>query len=440
MNKTVGLVSLGCAKNRVDSETILGMLTQAGWENVYPPENAELVIINTCGFIESAKEEAISTILEFIATRAETGMPKKIMVTGCLSQRYPNELYAELPEVDGFLGVSDYSRLLEAVDNVFKGERPVYCERCDRFDDAPRVLTTPKWSAYVKISDGCDNKCTYCAIPLIRGAYRSRPYDSIMNECRDLAANGVTEIVLIAQDTSRYGNDFPEKKTLLSRLLRDVNDIDGIRWVRVLYCYPDTVDEELLDTIAELPKACRYLDLPLQHINAEMLRRMNRRGSPEDIRRVIDMCRERDISVRTTFIVGFPGETDEMFEELLSFVREARFDRLGAFTFSPEDGTLAAEMPDQIPEDVKQERYDRLMRVQQGISKAAQRKRLGTVCEVLCEGRDRHGRYIGRSRLEAPEVDGTVFFTSSAPVENGRYVDVRINAVKAYDLFGEAVE
>lgn len=440
MSKTIGMVSLGCAKNRVDSENMLGIFRKNGYQIANRPDKADLVVINTCGFIESAKEEAISTILEYAGMKAEIGMPKKILVTGCLVQRYGKELKEEIPEVDGFMGVAEYDRLLETVAEMDEDKRPLHAEQKLHFTEHPRVLTTPPWSAYVKISDGCDNKCTYCAIPLIRGGYRSRSYEAILNESRALAAGGVKEITLIAQDTSRYGNDFPEKKTLLSRLLRDVNDIDGVEWVRVLYCYPDTVDEELLDTIVELPKVCNYLDLPLQHINADLLQRMNRRGSPEHIRKVLKMCRERHITTRTTFIVGFPGETEEQFAQLLDFVQEVRFARMGAFPYSPEEGTKAAEMPGQLSDEVKQERYDRLMRAQQPISRSIQRERLGRTYRVLVEGRDLRGRYTGRSMEEAPEVDGVIRFTSEVPLTAGSFVNVQIQAAKAYDLIGEAVK
>ena len=440
MPKTIGMVSLGCAKNRVDSENMLGVFRKAGYQIVNRPDKADLVVINTCGFIESAKEEAISTILEYVGMKTDFGMPKQILVTGCLVQRYGAELKEELPEVDGFMGVAEYDRLLETVAEMEEEKRPLHAEQKLHFTELPRVLTTPRWSAYVKISDGCDNKCTYCAIPLIRGGYRSRSYEAILNECRALAAGGVKEITLIAQDTSRYGNDFPGGKTMLSRLLRDVNDIEGIEWVRVLHCYPDTVDEELLDTIVELPKVCNYLDLPLQHINADILRRMNRRGSPEHIRKVLEMCRERNITTRTTFIVGFPGETEEQFEELLDFVKEARFARMGAFPYSPEDGTAAAEMPGQLDDETKQARYDRIMTVQQPISLSIMRERLGKTCKVLVEGRDLRGRYTGRSMIEAPEVDGVIRFTSDEPLTPGSFVDVQIMAAKAYDLIGEAVK
>ena len=433
--KKVGMVSLGCAKNRVDSEVILGTLKEAGYEIVSDPAEAEIIFVNTCGFIEPAKEESIEAIFE-MAKYKETGRLKKLFVTGCLAQRYIDDLYREMPEVDGFMGVADYTRLLEMMQEAEAGGRPRYVCDGERFFHAERVLTTPAYSAYVKISDGCDNRCSYCAIPLIRGPYHSRPFDSIVEECRELAARGVTEITLIAQDTSRYGNDFPEGKLLLPELLEAVSAIEGVHWVRVLYCYPDTTDDRLLDAIANLPKVAPYVDLPLQHINGDLLKRMNRRGSPEWIKSRISACKARGLTTRTTMIVGFPGETEEDFRELLQFVKEARFDRLGAFTYSPEEGTPGAAMPDQIAEEVKQRRLDELMTLQQGISLEENTARVGEICEVLCEGAE-EGMYVGRSIREAPESDGVIRFSAARDVAPGEYVRVKITGADAYDLFGE---
>jgi len=435
--KTVGMVSLGCSKNRVDSEMMLGMLREAGYRIVARPAEAEIIIVNTCGFILPAKEESIDTILE-MAEYKQTGRCRLLVVTGCLAQRYANDLLGEIPEIDLLMGVASYENLIGAIEQALKGKRPVLTGEGNRFLCGPRVLTTPSYSAYVKISDGCSNRCTYCAIPLIRGGYRSRPFDDIVNECRALTGGGATELTLIAQDTSRYGNDFPEGRLLLPGLLRAVHELDGLRWLRVLYCYPDTVNEALLDAIASLPKACRYLDLPLQHVNDRMLRLMNRRGSQALIRRLVKDCRDRGIVMRTTLMVGFPGETEAEYEEMLAFMREARFDRLGAFAFSPEEGTPAAVMPDQIEEDVKQDRLDRLMSAQQAISADLMRQRVGETCEVLVEG-FRRGRWYGRSRLEAPEIDGKVLFTSQKKLKPGEYVSVRVTDASEYDLIGEAV-
>lgn len=429
------MVSLGCAKNRVDSEVILGTLKEAGYEIVSDPAEAEIIFVNTCGFIEPAKEESIEAIFE-MAKYKETGRLKKLFVTGCLAQRYIDDLYREMPEVDGFMGVADYTRLLEMMQEAEAGGRPRYVCDGERFFHAERVLTTPAYSAYVKISDGCDNRCSYCAIPLIRGPYHSRPFDSIVEECRELAARGVTEITLIAQDTSRYGNDFPEGKLLLPELLKAVSAIEGVHWVRVLYCYPDTTDDRLLDAIANLPKVAPYVDLPLQHIDGPLLKRMNRRGSPEWIKSRISACKERGLTTRTTMIVGFPGETEEAFHELLQFVKEARFDRLGAFTYSPEEGTPGAAMPDQIAEEVKQRRLDELMTLQQGISLEENTARVGEICEVLCEGAE-EGMFVGRSIREAPESDGVIRFTAAREVAPGEYLNVKITKADAYDLFGE---
>ena len=433
--KKVGMVSLGCAKNRVDSEVILGTLKEAGYEIVSDPAEAEIIFVNTCGFIEPAKEESIEAIFE-MAKYKETGRLKKLFVTGCLAQRYIDDLYREMPEVDGFMGVADYTRLLEMMQEAEAGGRPRYVCDGERFFHAERVLTTPAYSAYVKISDGCDNRCSYCAIPLIRGPYHSRPFDSIVEECRELAARGVTEITLIAQDTSRYGNDFPEGKLLLPELLEAVSAIEGVHWVRVLYCYPDTTDDRLLDAIANLPKVAPYVDLPLQHIDGPLLKRMNRRGSPEWIKSRISACKERGLTTRTTMIVGFPGETEEAFHELLQFVKEARFDRLGAFTYSPEEGTPGAAMPDQVDEQIKQRRLDELMTLQQGISLEENTARVGEICEVLCEGAE-EGMFVGRSIREAPESDGVIRFTAAREVAPGEYLNVKITGADAYDLFGE---
>ena len=437
MKPTVGMVSLGCSKNRVDSENLLGFLTEQGYPIVADPADADIIFVNTCGFIEPAKVESIETIFE-MAQFKETGKLKKLFVTGCLSQRYSGDLVEEMPEVDGFLGVKDYDHVAQMMKEAEEELRPVYVDGGDRFFTTRRVLTTPDYSAYVKISDGCDNKCTYCAIPLIRGKYESRPFEDIIAECEALAERGVTEITLIAQDTSRYGNDFEGNPLLLKQLLQRVSEIEGVHWVRVLYTYPDTVTEELLDAMVSIPKVAPYLDLPLQHINARLLKRMNRRGTPEHIKNLIRACHERGIITRTTMIVGFPSETREEFEELLAFVKEAKFERLGAFTYSPEEGTAAAVMDGQIDEDEKQCRLDELMMMQQHISMAANEARIGEVCEVLVEGFE-EGRWYGRSPKEAPEIDGNIFFTSDRELEAGMYVTVKITDAEAYDLMGEEI-
>ena len=443
--KKVGLVSLGCAKNRVDSENLLGMLRQRGYEIVSDPAEADVLFVNTCGFIESAKEESIEAIFEMAQYKKQGN--KRLFVTGCLAQRYPEALMSEIPEIDGILGVAQYARLFDMMEAAERRERPCYTANGARFLRTPRVLTTPGYSAYVKISDGCDNRCTYCAIPLIRGRYQSRPFEDIVEECRRLAAEGVTELTLIAQDTSRYGCDIGDGRFLLPELLEAVSAIEGVHWVRVLYCYPDSTDDRLLDAIRDLPKVAPYLDLPLQHIDDELLRRMNRRGSADWIKSRVAECRRRGIILRTTMSVGFPGETDEQFQTLLDFVKQARFERLGAFTYSAEEGTPAATMPDQVDEDVKAARLDQLMMLQQCISMEANEARIGTECEVLVDGfEEETGRFYGRSLLEAPESDGCIWLNVSPGLDAegeltpGEYVNVRITGADAYDLEGNVIQ
>ena len=437
--RKIGLISLGCAKNRVDSENMLGMLRARGFEIVSDPAEADALFVNTCGFIESAKEESIDAIFEMAQYKKRGN--KKLFVTGCLAQRYPEALMSEIPEIDGILGVAEYARLFDMLEAAERGDRPCYTANGARFLHTPRVLTTPGYSAYVKISDGCDNRCAYCAIPLIRGGYSSRPFDDIVDECRALAADGVTEITLIAQDTSRYGCDLGDGRLLLPELLEAVSAIERVHWVRVLYCYPDSTDDRLLDAIQRLPKVAPYLDLPLQHIDDDLLRAMNRRGSADWIKSRIAECRRRGIALRTTMIVGFPGETDAQFQTLLDFVKQARFERLGAFTYSAEEGTPAAKMPNQVDEAVKNARLDQLMMLQQAVSMEANQARVGSECEVLVDGFDEEtGRHYGRSLLEAPETDGCIWLTAERELAPGEYVNVRITGADAYDLEGKVIE
>ena len=435
MATTVGLVSLGCSKNRVDSEQMLGFLSEHGYQIVSDPARAEVIIVNTCGFIQSAKEEAIATLFE-MAEYKQAGRCRLLVATGCFAQRYPEAIREEMPEVDVILGVNEYARLDEAIREADKGARPVYTDDDGTFFEYGRVLTTPKYSAYIRIGEGCDNCCSYCAIPLIRGGYRSRAKADILAEVRKLAGEGVREFTLIAQDTTRYGTDSGEGD--LAGLIEEVAAIPGVDWLRTLYCYPERITDRLIDTIARLPNVCNYLDLPMQHISQHILRDMNRTDTSEHIREVVKKLRERGIVLRTTLMVGFPGETDEDFSELMDFVREARFDRMGAFMFSPEEGTLAEGFPDQVAEEVKQARYDALMTLQHEISLKRNRARVGTTCRVLVE-RKRGGRYAGRSEFEAPETDGCVYFGSDEPCEIGSFVTVRITGARAYDLMGVRV-
>lgn len=437
LKATVGVVSLGCSKNRVDTEQMLGMLSQAGYTIVSDPAKAQVIIVNTCGFIGPAKEESIETIFE-MAQYKEKGCCRLLVATGCFAQRYPEAVKEEMPEVDAILGVGQYDKLLKAIEEAARDLHPLYVTPSSGFLECERVLTTPAYSAYVKIGDGCDNRCSYCAIPLIRGGYRSRPMEDVLAEVRALAARGVSEITLVAQDTTRYGTDWGDGRSRLPELLEAASEVEGVTFLRTLYCYPDRVDDRLLDTIERLPNACRYIDLPIQHIDPLLLRRMNRHGTAAHIRYLAGEIRRRGMMLRTSIIVGFPGETKEQFDELMDFLREAQFDRLGAFAYSAEEDTPAALMPDQIPEEVKQQRLDALMEMQQGISLARNELRVGTTCRVLVEGR-RDGYFVGRSEMEAPETDGQILFTGEGEAAPGSYVDVRITRALEYDLIGERV-
>ncbi len=437
MLKTVGVVSLGCTKNRVDTEVMLGILQDNGYVILPDPAQSDIIIVNTCGFIGPAKEESIETLFE-MAQYKTSGRCKLLIATGCMSQRYGAEMKADMPEVDAFLGISDYGKLLTAIEVAQNGDRPLYRDDGERFLKFERILTTPSYSAYVKISDGCSNQCTYCAIPLIRGGYRSRLYEDIISECVQLAQKGVREITLVAQDTSRYGEDIFDGKRFLPQLLEDIAAIEGIHWVRVLYTYPDSVDDALLDAIANIPKVSPYLDIPLQHIDATLLVRMNRRGTPEEIHKLLKKCKHKNLILRTTMIVGFPGETQQQFEALIDFIKEVRFDRLGAFAYSPEEGTGASTYDDQLSDDIKQQRLDTLMAIQQQISFDANKQRIGYEYEVLVEGFE-NGTYYGRSHYEAPEIDGKILFTAQKVLYPGEFVMVKILDAMEYDLVGVCV-
>ena len=436
MAYTVGAVSLGCNKNRVDTETALGLLKEKGFLLTEDPAQADILLVNTCGFIDPAKEESVNTILD-MAEYKQTGNCKVLVVTGCLSQRYSGDLLKEIPEIDVLLGVNQYAELPAAIMKALGREgRPCLCSDDFSYYEHDRVLTTPSWSAYIRIGEGCSNRCTFCAIPMIRGPYRSREEGAVLREIQSLAAQGVREHILVAQDTTRYGTeDHPH--TTLPDLMRKAAAIEGVDWLRVLYCYPDETNEELLDVLADLDNVCPYLDIPIQHINAEMLRRMHRRGTREDILRCVRGARERGLTLRTTLIVGFPGETEDQFRELMDFVEETEFDRLGAFAYSPEEGTPAAKMPDQIAEEVKQERLDRLMTLQQKISLKRNRARIGSVEQVLVTDTDGKGNVLGRSSREAPETDGEIYIScGNAMPQPGQFIPVKILSAEEYDLRG----
>ena len=435
---SVGMISLGCNKNRVDSETALGLLRDHGCVFTGDPAQADILMVNTCGFIESAKEESIDAIFE-MAEYKKTGRCKLLVVTGCLTQRYADALQEEIPEIDVILGVNQYAQLPAMIEKALAEKaRQICCADDYSYFAHDRVLTTPAYTAYTRIGEGCSNRCTFCAIPLIRGPYRSRTEADVLSEIEQLAAQGVKEHILVAQDTTRFGTD-NGGHTTLPELLQKAAAIPGVEWLRVLYCYPDETDDRLLDVIANTPNICKYLDLPIQHVNDTVLRRMHRRGNKADILRCIKGARERGLTLRTSIIVGFPGETEEQFEELLEVLKEAEFDRLGAFTYSPEEDTPAARLPDQIPEEVKQERYDRLMRMQQEISLKRNQARVGTAEKVLVTAIGEDGLCLGRSHREAPETDGEIVFTlpegCEAP-EVGSFVSVRLTKADAYDLMG----
>ena len=436
---SVGMISLGCNKNRVDSETALGLLADHGYVFTGDPAQADILMVNTCGFIESAKEESIDAIFE-MAEYKKSGRCKLLIVTGCLSQRYEDTLKDEIPEIDLILGVNQYKELPAAIEKALGGQKLSLCQDDYTYYAHNRVLTTPHYTAYTRIGEGCSNRCTFCAIPLIRGPYRSRSEADVLEEIAQLAKQGVKEHILVAQDTTRFGTDSSaDGHTTLPELLQKAAAIPGVEWLRVLYCYPDETDDRLLDVIANTPNICKYLDLPIQHVNDTVLRRMHRRGNKADILRCIKGARERGLTLRTSIIVGFPGETEEQFEELLEVLKEAEFDRLGAFTYSPEEDTPAARLPDQIPEEVKQERYDRLMAMQQEISLKRNQARVGTVEKVLVTDVSEDGFILGRSHREAPETDGEIVFTlpegADAP-EIGSFVSVRLTRADAYDLMG----
>ena len=433
---TVGVVSLGCNKNRVDTETALGLLKDRGYVFTPNPEDADILMVNTCGFIESAKEESINTILE-MAEYKQTGRCRLLVVTGCLAQRYEKSLLEEMPEIDLLLGVNQYAGLPDAIEKALAGKRVSRCQDDFSYLEHSRVLTTPFYSAYVRIGEGCSNRCAFCAIPLIRGPYRSRNGEDILREIRELASQGVREHILVAQDTTRYGTD-RQKHSALPDLMRKAAAIDGVDWLRVLYCYPDETSDELLDVLAGLDNVCPYLDIPIQHINADLLKRMRRRGTREDIVRCVKGARERGLTLRTSLIVGFPGETEDQFRELLEFVEETEFDRMGAFMFSPEENTPAADMPDQVPDEIKQERYDRLMTLQQEISRKRNEARVGSVEQVLVTDTGEDGLCLGRSSREAPETDGEIVVDcGETPPEAGQFIPVRITEAGAYDLRGK---
>lgn len=437
----VSMISLGCSKNQVDAEHLLAALAQNGFTLCGDVSESDVVIINTCGFIQSAKEEAIENILEMAALKKE-GTIKGIVVTGCLAERYRDEIIKEMDEVDVVLGIGSNDKICEAVEKAAGGSRmTAYGEKESLCLSGERILTTLPFYAYLKIAEGCDNCCTYCAIPQIRGRFRSRPMEELVQEAEWLASQGVKELVVVAQDTTRYGEDlYGEYK--LAELLKKLCKIDGLRWIRTLYCYPDKITEELIDAIATEKKLVKYLDIPIQHCEEAVLRSMNRPMDRASLTALMKKLRDRipGLTLRTTVMVGFPGETEEQFTALSEFIEEIRFDRLGCFAFSAEEGTVAADMDGQIDEDVKKRREEVIMTQQSIIMEQLNREKIGERLLCVVEGFDRYGEcYFGRTEADAPDVDGKVFFTSEDSLKMGDFVKVRVNEVMDYDLVGECV-
>lgn len=442
MGYNIGIVSLGCAKNQTDAEIMLGLLAGEGHKIVADPSCADVIIVNTCGFIESAKQESIDTILEM--AEYKNARCRLLIATGCLAERYNTQLMDELPEVDALLGTGDYDSIAEVINKAFAGERSVIFGHKDRdvAEGLPRILTTPPHSAYLKIADGCNNNCTYCAIPLIRGRFRSRKIEDIVAEAERLAENGVKEIILIAQDTTRYGKDIYGKYSL-DVLLEELCKIENIKWIRLHYFYTEAVTDSLIDTIAKHDKICNYIDMPIQHADNDILRRMARRTTKEQIRERISQMRQKleNCVIRTSIIVGFPGETEEQFNELCDFVKEIRFDRMGVFAYSPEEDTAAARFDGQLDEQTKEKRRDILMTIQQKISEELNEAKMGSIVEVITEGYDDDNfMYYGRSRGDSIGVDSRVYFAAHDEVAVGDIVKVKLLDFDEYDVTGEIAD
>ncbi len=441
--KKIGFVSLGCSKNLVDTEVMLHTLHRAGYEITPEETEADIIVINTCGFIESAKQESIDNILDIAWLKENRGL-RGIIATGCLVERYREQILQELPEVDALVGVGSLSRIGEAVAAIERGERG-FCAFDDK-ETAPlggeRLLTTPPYTAYLKVAEGCDNCCTYCAIPLIRGRFRSRPIEDLLAEAKELESLGVKELNIIAQDTSRYGLDLYGEYRL-AELVRRLTAETNIPWLRLLYCYPDKITDDLIEELAHNERLLKYMDIPMQHISDPILAAMNRHGDSTLIKDTVRRLRERvpGITLRTTAIVGFPGESEADFEQLCTYIKEARFDRFGAFPYSAEEDTPAATMDGQIEEQVKQDRYDILMATQLPISEENNQKKVGKVLTVLCEGFDPVAEtHYGRSEADAPDIDGKIYFHADQKIPAGTFVRVRITSAMDYDLMGEKME
>lgn len=438
----IALESLGCSKNLVDAEIMMGILNKKGYKLVGEFSEADIIIVNTCGFIESAKQESIDTILE-LAEYKTNGNLKILIVTGCLAQRYAQELKAEIPEIDAIVGTGSYQNIDEII-NGLKEEKQIVSLNDIEFaynEELPRYISTPSHMAYLKIGEGCDNHCTYCIIPKLRGKYRSRKMEDVIKEAKDLATRGVKELVVIAQDTTKYGCDLYGKE-MLPELLEELANIDGLKWIRIMYSYPESITEKLVKVIKKYDNICNYFDMPIQHASNKILKLMNRKTTKEDVLSKIEMIRTHipDATVRTTIIVGFPGETEEDFKEIVDFAKVVKFDRLGAFAYSREEDTAADKLPNHLEEEVKAERRDALMLVQQGISQELNAKKVGNIYEVLIEEQIEDNVYIGRTQGDAEEIDSIVYVKSKNQLNAGDFVTAKINNALEYDLMGDVVD
>lgn len=436
IRKNVGMISLGCPKNQVDAEAMLAKLEKGGYKIVSDIEDSDVIIVNTCGFIDDAKREAIDTILE-MGEYKKAGIISAIVVTGCLAERYQDEILKEMPEVDAVVGIGANSDIVKICDKALCGiTTSVFPNKCFLSIDDERKLSTPSHWAYLKIAEGCDNRCSYCAIPGIRGKFRSRKIESILDEAKLLADKGVKELILVAQDTTKYGQDIYGEYSL-DKLLKQLVKIDGIEWIRLFYCYPERITDSLIDEIAKEDKICKYIDIPLQHSNSTVLKNMNRAGDGDSYRKLISKMRNRipDLALRTTFMVGFPGETDEQFTDLCCFVDEVQFDKMGCFAFSPEEDTLAFDMDCQIDENVKKRRQEVLMNNQYTITENLNKKRIGRIYKVIID-EYADDKYMGRSYMDSPEIDSGIIFTSKSKHNIGDFVYVKITDYDGYDLIG----